>query len=173
MHTFILGDLVAPSKYRKYIDYLQSMKKEGRIYERLVVDGLVERFIEIANDNYHIKEACAKKGGMGLRGCVSQDKITELIVSMQRSHQEKEAISSKESLINAGNQADIQIIRGKEMASPISLRNRMLHIREEFSELMAHTLSILLIISEIEEILKEEDTEFFSYEELREERHSQ
>ncbi|KFG25287.1 uncharacterized protein NESG_02058 [Nematocida ausubeli] len=56
MHTVLLGTLHAPSKYREYIQYIKRMQMEGTVYKKEIVDGLITRFIEVVDDNYHMKE---------------------------------------------------------------------------------------------------------------------
>ncbi|KAI5166822.1 hypothetical protein NEIRO03_1477 [Nematocida sp. AWRm78] len=86
MNTLLLGSVHAPSKYREYIDYIQKLQREGTVYSKKTVDELIERFIEVVDDNYHIKEAYTrKKGGMNI---MESDKISAIIVEMQKSAKE-------------------------------------------------------------------------------------
>ncbi|EIJ93893.1 uncharacterized protein NEPG_01465 [Nematocida parisii ERTm1] len=86
MNTLLLGSVHAPSKYREYIDYIQKLQREGTVYNKKTVDELIERFIEVVDDNYHIKEAYTrKKGGMNI---MESDKISAIIVEMQKSAKE-------------------------------------------------------------------------------------
>lgn len=150
MHTLLLGQLAAPAKYRKYIAYLQGLQNEGRVYDRQVVDGLIDRFIEIANDNQHIKDLHAKKSGLGGAHPLSEERLAAVFRSLQRSFQD----ASADSLCSPKAHSPAEYVDSASKPAGLSLAMQALQIQEDFSALTAHTLSILLIIAEIEDLLK-------------------
>lgn len=188
MQTLLLGALSFPSKYKNYITYLQKLQGEGKVYEKAIVDDLINRFIEIANDNYHIKEAHRRKKEDVI---ALEDRVSEIIASMQGNDfqgmspkEEKEVldytISAKTNQLinnNSNNNNEENKIIAKPEDNHISLEKdnptslevhqkntkttpsialQLLQIKEGFSALTAHTLSILLVIIEIEDLLKKE-----------------
>ncbi|KAI5191039.1 hypothetical protein NECID01_1269 [Nematocida sp. AWRm77] len=167
MHTLLLGRLEIPAKYRKYIAYIQTLQNEGTVYEKSVVDGLIGRFIEIANDNQHIKDLYARKAGMGSMHTLTTERLCAALGRIQETleyHSPESASPPKEPL-------SPEYVIATEKAGLSSLAMQALHIREEFSELTAHALSILLIIVEIEDLLKLTTQEAL-HENICEEEHS-
>ncbi|OAG28929.1 hypothetical protein NEDG_01068 [Nematocida displodere] len=167
MKTLLLGCLPVPGKYRQYIEYLKTLQSTGRVYEKSVVDNLVERLIEIANDNLCIKEACARKSIPATPSFVSaaletaldqpiERGVSEMWVDVGRPEHSPKLFSLPEPsapLLSSP-------ARGEEslQASPDELRaespeKQLLRIREELSELNAYALSVLLLIGEIEGVL--------------------
>lgn len=73
----------APSKYREYIEYIKHLRNEGTVYRKEIVDELIERFIEVLDDNYYIREIYAGKKAFPRKSIYDEDKISPLIVSVQ------------------------------------------------------------------------------------------
>ncbi|KAI5179727.1 hypothetical protein NEOKW01_0190 [Nematocida sp. AWRm80] len=86
MHILLLGNLPVPSKYKKYIEYLQELQLKEEVYEKEIVDTLIERFIEIANDKMHMKEVHARKHEIVHRKTLLEERISSMIVAMQTSN---------------------------------------------------------------------------------------
>lgn len=61
MNTLLLGSLSVPSKYKEYVDLIRKMKIDGSLYNKEVVDELVERLIEVLDDNYRIREVSIRR----------------------------------------------------------------------------------------------------------------
>ncbi|KAI5192420.1 hypothetical protein NEMIN01_2007 [Nematocida minor] len=96
MNTLLLGTLQAPSKYKEYIEYIQQLQNEGLVYRKEIVDDLIDRFLEVVDDNYHIKELYTRKKVL-VSGVPESDEISAMIVAMQN------AANSSESVISAQN----------------------------------------------------------------------
>ncbi|KAI5185864.1 hypothetical protein NEHOM01_1114 [Nematocida homosporus] len=146
MHTFFVGDLHLSAGHRRYISYLQQLQSEGRAYDKTVVDGLIERFIEVANDNHHIKEICARRRGLAPSEFVSKSRLQAVIDASR-------AMGQAEGREECIEEIFVGAVPKEEKTA---LNRQLLQIKEEFSALSAHALSVLLIIAEIEDVLAEE-----------------
>lgn len=78
MRAVLAGQMEVPSRYKEYIECIKTMQLNGSVYSKSVVDGLIERFIEVLDDNYHIRELYKRKGRP-----VETDEISAMIVAMQ------------------------------------------------------------------------------------------
>jgi len=155
MNTLILGSSRIPRKYRKYVEDIKAKQAEGQVYEKKVVDELIEKFLEIVKDNEYIKSIYKLKESE--LSVIKSEKLDQMVKALehetgmaQASVIEIEKTVKKET--RCEEETGAEYVSGKSRAKE-SLETQLLQIKEEFSELRAYTLSVLLIISELEDAL--------------------
>ncbi|KAH9385854.1 uncharacterized protein NEMAJ01_0750 [Nematocida major] len=93
MKTLLIGQTQSPSRYKEYAEYLKRGQADGSVYARESVDELIEKFIEVLDDNYHIRETYKRRSTYQ-----EGDRISARILEGSKAHAPSESTRAGEGM---------------------------------------------------------------------------